>query len=291
MGPVATDSDADAAATRAMDHVREVVSRSRSSFLLAMRLLPAARRQAMYAVYAFCREVDDIADGDASEKEKRDQLAAWRADINRLFDGEPQGPVARALMGPVARYGLRREDFLAVIDGMEMDAEPGIQAPSWQELELYCARVAGAVGRLSVRIFGASGSRADDVARALGEALQLTNILRDVQEDAGEGRLYLPRELLQKHGINSRDPREVLDHPALPKVCRELSEKALLRFSEAQQAIADCDRRAMKPALVMMHVYRRILDRLIARGWAELDRPVKVSKLAKLVIGLRFGTL
>lgn len=276
---------------KAVDHVQRVVVQSGSSFTLAMRLLPRARRQAMFAVYAFCREVDDIADGDATEPDKQARLAEWRSEIDRLYDGRPDTPIAQALVAPVADYALRREDFLAIIDGMEMDAGSAMRAPSWRSLELYCARVAGAVGKLSVRIFGSTAAGADEVADLLGEALQLTNILRDIHEDAGEGRLYLPRELLEKHGIVSRRPAEVIVDKALPNVCRDLAERALQRFREAETAIAGCERRAMRPAVVMMHVYRRILDRLIARGWDRIDMPVKVSKIEKIAIGLRHGLL
>src|SRR5205085_2768361 len=127
--------------------------------------------------------------------------------------------IGLALLEPVRRYRLRRDDFLAVIDGMQMDAERDIRAPSLAELDLYCDRVASAVGRLSVRAFGSTEARADDVATSLGRALQLTNILRDLQEDAERGRLYLPKDFLARHGIASDDPLTVLAHPALPRAC------------------------------------------------------------------------
>jgi phytoene synthase len=270
-------------------HVREVTRAAGSSFYWAMRILPPARRQAMFAIYAFCRVVDDIADGDAPEAEKRRQLAEWRDEIGRLYDGMPEHPVARALIGPTRAYGLRREDFLAVIDGMEMDVGAGIRAPAFQDLELYCRRVAGAVGLLSIRAFGTEGPEAEAFAIILGSALQLTNILRDLKEDATIGRLYLPRELLDKYGIQGNDPDTVLAHPALPAVCSDLARIARERFDQAEVALARCDRQAVRPAVVMMIHYRRILDRLTEGAWRRLDARVGISKVEKVWIALRYG--
>ena len=261
-----------------------------TSFYWGMRVLPPARRAAMYAIYAFCREVDDIAD-DAPDAQKAPLLAAWRAEIAALYAGRPSHPVARALLEPVTAYRLDQRDFLAIIDGMEMDAGAAIQAPSLAELDLYCARVASAVGRLSVRAFGADTPRALDVAEALGRALQLTNILRDLEEDAARGRLYLPRELLDRHGIAGRDPALVLRHPALPLVCADLAAMARAKFTEAERAMADCPRRPMRPAALMKAMYRAILDRLERRGWRALDQPVKTPKALKLWLVVRHGLI
>jgi squalene synthase HpnD len=265
---------------------------SGSSFYTAMRLLPVERRNAMFAVYAFCRDVDDIADEPAPAETKSRELALWRREIEAIYAGRPaEKPLARALGGPVQRFGLLKQDFLAMIDGMAMDAERDIRAPSLAELDLYCARVAGAVGRLSVRIFGTWEQRADDVADHLGRALQLTNILRDLDEDAARGRLYLPRELLVKHGIAGDDPEAVLAHPALSAVCAEIAALARTDFQAAERAMAECRRAAMRPALMMAGVYRALLDRLERRGWAPPRAPVEVPTLVKLWIALSRGYL
>jgi len=272
-------------------HVRQVVEASGTSFYWGMRILPPERREAMYAIYAFCREVDDIADDDMPQPERISRLAEWRTEIDRLFAGNPQMPTARALLEPTQEFDLQREDFLAVIDGMEMDAREAMRGPSLAEFELYCARVAGAVGLLSTRAFGDSSPRARDHALALGHALQITNILRDIVEDAERDRLYLPKEILEAHGITDTDPQKVLKNPALPKVCADLAAMARQRFDEALGALADCDRRALRPASIMRAIYRRVLDRLQKRGWERLDLPVKVSKPEKLWIALRYGIL
>jgi phytoene synthase len=254
-----------------------------------MRLLPEPRRDAMFAIYAFCREVDDIADSDEPAAQKRRALDAWRDEIAALYEGRPASTIGRALLVPVQAFKLRREDFLAVIDGMEMDAVADIRAPALAELDLYCDRVASAVGRLSVRAFGVASEAADRVAHSLGRALQLTNILRDIAEDAERGRLYLPRELLQAHGIESVDPSAVLSHPALPLVCEAVAEIAQRHFADAREMMAQCPRRPMRPAAAMEAVYRTILRRLRRRGWRRLDEPVSLSKPVKLWLALRYG--
>ena len=256
-----------------------------------MRLLPRAKRDAMYAIYAFCREVDDIADGDAPAAAKLGQLAAWRAEIAALFAGRPSWSTALALAVPVASFDLPKAEFDAMIDGMEMDAGERMRAPTLAELERYCRCVAGAVGLLSVRVFGARGEAPDQGALALGEALQLTNILRDLAEDTARGRLYLPQELLERQGIATRDPERVLEHPALPAVCGALAERARQRFEDADRLFARTDRRRMRPALVMMQVYRRTLERLVARGWQRLDQPVRLAKPERLWLAVRYGLL
>jgi presqualene diphosphate synthase len=189
----------------------------------------------------------------------------------------------------VRAYGLQCSDFLAVIDGMEMDARADIQAPSLKELDLYCERVAVGPGRLSVRIFGEEPPVGERVAAELGRALQLTNILRYLAKEAGRHRLYLPREMLQAHGIHVTTPSRVLAHPALPDVCRDVAMLAEEHYSVAAKAIAACPRHAMRPAAVMLHIYRALLHELLARGWKRLDEPVQVSPPRKLALLLRHG--
>ena len=165
---------------------------SGSSFYTAMRIMPKAEREAMYAIYAFCRAVDDIADdGRGTRAERRTALDAWRTDIEALYADRPAG-AAEFLAKAVRRYGLRKADFLTVIDGMAMDVAEDIVAPNLATLDLYCERVASAVGRLSIKVFGMDEEPGFQLAHHLGRALQLTNILRDLDEDAAIGRLYLP---------------------------------------------------------------------------------------------------
>ena len=278
----------------ALEHVRDVVRRSGSSFVWGMRVLPKRRREAMFAIYAFCREVDDVADEPDDPARKLTRLDAWRAEIERLYQGQPCSPTTRALALPVRSFKLPKAEFLAVIDGMEMDAREAMVAPPMAELERYCRRVAGAVGMLSIHAFGAPEPAARELAVTLGEALQLTNILRDLAEDMQRGRLYLPRELLEKAAVlapgeTPEDIAAVLAHPGLAKVSAEVAEMARRRFAKSRQLLTRCNRRALKPCILMMEIYQRVLERLEARGWDRPREPVSVSKAEKLWIAFRYG--
>ena len=266
--------------------VEVIVRRAGTSFYRGMKILPRDRRAAMYAIYAFCRIVDDVADEPAPLAQKLEGLESWRRRIAGLYRGVSDDPVTRVLALATARYGLRHEDFLAVIDGMAMDTAHAIVAPDLQTLDLYCDRVAAAVGRLSVRAFGDGSPAADEVAWHLGRALQLTNILRDVHEDAGRGRLYLPSEWLEEAGVPA-DPHEALRHPALPALCARMAAQAHRHFAQARAAMTRCDPRAMKPARLMAATYAALLERLQERGWSRPETPVRVSRWQKLWIALR----
>jgi presqualene diphosphate synthase len=275
----------------AMDHAETVVRRSGSSFFWAMRMLPEEKRRAMFAVYAFCREVDDIADEPGEEAGKRFRLAQWRGEIERLYGGQPRFPVAVALARAVARFDLSKSDFRAVIDGMEMDAADTLRIDDMDMLNLYCDRVACAVGRLSNRVFGIDGETAERLAFSLGQALQLTNILRDLREDAERDRLYLPIDVLRAHGIDHTEPNAVLAHGAVGGVCELLAGVARNRFDEAAAMLAECDRRKVRPAVMMKEVYSRVLHRLSDRGWQPVGGRVRLSPLSKLWIVLRHGVI
>src|SRR5262249_39695963 len=177
---------------------------------------PPAQREAMFQIYSFCRQVDDIADSDGPREQRLGALQQWRDDIDALYQGMPPARL-KDYLGSVKTFGLRREDFLAIVDGMEMDVPAGMRAPHMATLDLYGDRVASAVGRLSVRVFGMGEEDGVALAHHLGRALQLTNILRDIDEDAGLGRLYLPREGLLHAGITGDDPRQVTADKPLPK--------------------------------------------------------------------------
>ena len=271
--------------------VRHRVEAAGTSFYWAMRLLPRERRNGMYAVYAFCREVDDIADGERPVEHKLTALAGWRQEIETLYGGQPRHLITRALLEPTRCFELRKKDFLAILAGMEMDAREDIKAPDLTTLDLYCSRVAGAVGHLSVHVFGDHGEAAHRVADSLGRALQLTNILRDLAEDAGRGRLYLPREILDRHGIRGTEPTAVLRHPALPAVCWDVAALAEGHFRAAARMMQQCSRRAMRPAAVMAAIYHATLLALQRSGWRNPGERVRVSSLLKLWLVLRHGLL
>jgi phytoene synthase len=253
-----------------------------------MRILPAEQRQAMFQIYSFCRKVDDIADSDGPRDERLAALQQWRDDIDALYRGQPPARLADYETS-VKRFDLQRGDFLAIVDGMEMDVPQDIRAPDLATLDLYCDRVASAVGRLSVRVFGLPESDGIGLAHHLGRALQLTNILRDIDEDAGFGRLYLPRELLHEAGITETDPREVAADPGVPKVCAPLVERARMHFAESDEIMARNRRRIVRAPRIMSKYYSSILQLLIARGFAPPRDPVRVNKITKLAIVLRYA--
>src|SRR5580698_11336073 len=263
-------------------------SASGSSFYAAMRILPREQREAMFQIYSFCRQVDDIADSDGPRPERLGALQQWRDDIDALYRGHPP-PRLSDYVASVGRFDLKREDFLAIIDGMEMDVPQDIRAPDLATLDLYCDRVASAVGRLSVRVFGLPQDDGILLAYHLGRALQLTNILRDIDEDAGIGRLYLPLEGLLHAGITSNDPQKVIADPALPKVCNPLVERARAHFDQADEIMRRNSRRVVRAPKIMSKYYRAILELLVARGFALPRSAVRVDKMTRIAIILRYA--
>lgn len=264
---------------------------SRSSFYRALRILPPKKRNAIYEVYAFCRAVDDIADGAGPNHDRIAMLNRWRTDIAQLFARREVSELTQGLARPVEAFGLRQEDFLAVIDGMEMDVRRDMLAEDWAALDLYCDRVASAVGRLSVRIFGIEGYKGRQLSHHLGRALQMTNILRDLDEDANLGRLYLPREAIAEAGIDEIDIRKVLAHPMLGQVCAKVVTRARQHFAEASAVMTSCSRESVRSPRVMASVYQALLDKLVARGWTPPRAEVHASKLQFLWAVLRHGII
>jgi presqualene diphosphate synthase len=266
-----------------------------SSFNSAMRILPRARREAMFEIYSFCRAVDDIADEAGPRHARMQALARWRRDIGALYTGgSPPTPARARLQGlatAIDAFGLRREDFYALIDGMEMDVDTDIRAPDIATLDLYCDRVAGAVGRLSARAFGMPQREGQSLAHHLGRALQLTNILRDLDEDAALGRLYLPREDLRAAGIGETEPREVLANPALGRACAPLIARARAHFCEARDIMARCPRESVRAPRIMADVYRAILASLEKRGFAAPRQRIHTPRRRVVLAVLRYGLL
>ena len=261
---------------------------SGSSFYAAMRILPRQQREAMFQIYSFCRQVDDIADSDGPRGERLAALQRWRDDIDALYRGQPPSRL-RDYVASVQRFDLQRADFLAIVDGMEMDVPQDIRAPDLATLDLYCDRVASAVGRLSVRVFGLPRDDGILLAHHLGRALQLTNILRDIDEDAAIGRLYLPREGLIEAGIVGSDPLKVAADPDLPKVCAPIVARAREHFERADEVMARNRRRVVRAPRIMSKYYRTILELLVARGFANPRVPVRLNKLARLAIIFRYA--
>lgn len=260
-----------------------------SSFYLGLRMLPREQRLAMFAIYAFCRAVDDVADGAEPSERRLERLRNWRRTVDGLYAIERPPVALAALHDAIRRFDLDRADFHAVIDGMTMDALADLRAPAWSTLDLYCDRVASAPGRLSVRVFGLSHEAGPGLAHHLGRALQLTNILRDIDEDAAMGRLYLPQEALAEAGIVALGSSELLRDGRLSLACMTVARRAREHFNEADRIMDASPRACVRAPRLMAAAYRPLLERLVARGWAAPRRKVSKNKLVLIGAMLRYG--
>jgi phytoene synthase len=242
----------------------------------------------MFAIYAFCRAVDDIADDQEGDRSARTAaLDAWRTDLDRLYAGSDPG-MAAFLAEPVRGFHLERADFEAIIDGMQMDVDADIVAPDHATLDLYCDRVASAVGRLSVKVFGMERQPGIDLAHHLGRALQLTNILRDLDEDAAIGRLYVSSDALAVAQIPVADPRTVVADPRIDVAARQIACEAKRHYEAADKVMKSAKGQLKAPRL-MGAAYGRILMHMLAEGWKPPRRRVSLSKAEKLWVLARYG--
>ncbi|MDR0528263.1 MAG: presqualene diphosphate synthase HpnD [Zoogloeaceae bacterium] len=266
-------------------YCRQKAARSGSSFYLAFRFLPARKRRAMNALYAFCREADDAVDDAGAEKDAARRLAFWRGEIARVYAGKPRHPVGFALLRAREEFSLEREHFFALLEGMEMDLR-GTRYPDFAALSLYCYRAAGVVGLLSARIFSReSGKDTAEYARNLGIAFQLTNILRDVREDARRGRIYLPREELRQYGVTEEDLLRGRDSEAFRALMRAQCRRARDFYARALGVFASLsaeERKNQRPGLMMAAVYRALLEEMECADFAVLRRRVTLSAGRKL---------
>lgn len=269
-----------------------VVSRSDSSFVHGMRILPASRRRALYVFYAFARTVDDVVDSSLDRSAKRAALDAWKREIDDVYRGCPRSPLGGALEQVVRDFALPRDEFFLFLEGMEMDVEGPFRAPSLEAFWRYTRRVAGSVGSMCILIFGLPPTAATkSLALTVSDAFQVTNILRDIEDDAAMGRLYLPREVLAAHGIDSDDPFVVMRHDGFHDVCADVGQLARERFRSAFDEVRGFRRRDVRAALMMMGVYQGHLDRMERLGWRrDLDR-MRMSRTERLWRSLRYGFL
>ncbi len=261
-----------------------------SSFYTAMRILPQQRRDGVMAIYAFCRIVDDIADDWRAPRGQRLQaLETWRTRIDEIY-AKNESPDLAWLSQPIKIYNLARLDFHDVIDGMVMDTQTELRAPSLQTLDLYCDRVASAVGRLITPIFGLPRQVGCDLAHHLGRALQLTNILRDIDEDATMGRIYLPRAMLAEAGLYLDIDPATIAQSDLTLACEPLVQMARRHFMAAHAIMRQRPRRDIRAPLLMAQVYEQNLEAMMERGFAAPRTPIKRSKLRLLLalLGTRF---
>ena len=267
------------------DYCRRRTAASGSSFYYGFLCLPAPRRRAIMALYAFCREVDDVVDDSFDADTARAQLDEWRAEIARVYAGTPKHPVGLALADVVGEFRLPEEQLLEIIDGMEMDLERN-RYEDFTQLQLYCYRVASVVGLLSAEIFGYTDRRTLRYAHDLGMAFQLTNILRDVGDDARRGRIYLPQDELVRFGVSEDDLLAGRYSPQMNELLAFQAQRAREFYDRALGELPAADRRAQRPGLIMAAIYRRLLDDIVAGGYRVLGDPPKLSTTLKLKLSI-----
>jgi phytoene synthase len=265
------------------EYCQQKAAASGSSFYYSFLFLPAERRRAITALYAFCREVDDVVDDGPDAQLAATKLAWWRVEVGNLFAGRPQHPVTRALLPFLQKFSIAQEKLGEIMDGMEMDLRQS-RYLDWPALEAYCYRVAGVVGLLAANIFGYRDERTLEYARKLGIAFQLTNIIRDVGEDARKNRIYLPMEDLKRFGVPASDILQVKDTPAFRSLLRFEAERARSHYAEAMAALPAVDRRAQRPGLVMAAIYRALLEEIERDGFRVLGQRTSLTPLRKFWI-------
>jgi phytoene synthase len=264
------------------EYCQQKAAASGSSFYYSFLFLPRPKRLAITALYAFCREVDDVADECSDINIARTKLAWWRSEVGNLYAGNPQHPVTQALQDAVRDYNLAEEHFLEIIDGMEMDLDQN-RYGDFKELQLYCYRVASVVGLLSASIFGYSDRRTLKYAHDLGLAFQLTNIVRDVGEDARRGRIYLPLDELAQYGVSEDDILHGRETENVRRLLEFQIERAQDYYRRAFEELPAADRRDQRTGLVMAAIYRTLLDEIRAGGCEKvLNQRVSLTPLRKL---------
>jgi len=259
---------------------------SGSSFYYSFLFLPPERRRAITALYAYCREVDDVVDEVQDPAVAQAKLAWWAAEVGRLYAGAPQHPVTRALAPHLEPFAIRRDSLLLVLEGMAMDLRQN-RYLDFAALARYCHNVAGVVGEMSAGIFGASDPRSLEYARKLGLALQLTNIIRDVGEDARRGRVYLPLDELQRHQVGVADLLAGRYVDGYLPLMQSQARRARAVYAEALAALPAADRPAQRPGLIMGAIYSALLDEVEHEGFRVLHQRVSLTPLRKLWIAWR----
>ncbi len=266
-----------------------MVKKSGTSFFWSMRLLPIGKRNAMYTIYAFFRHIDDIVDGDKDINEKLELIEAWRQELDNIYDKKaPATEIGRKIYKNCMRFKLPKSEFVRMIDSITMDLPNPVQAPSIEQFNKYCRGVAGVPGSLSLRIFGVEDEKLiEQLSTTLGNALQITNILRDVKEDAQADRLYIPREYLDKAGIDATDPLTVVVNKNLAIAREELAKVAAQNYADAYELIKKLDKKTARPVLMIANIYKRYFDIMQNRGWEIISPKPYISKWKKLGIALQ----
>lgn len=262
-------------------YCQDKAASSGSSFYYSFLFLPGAKRNAITAFYAFCREVDDVVDECRELHVARAKLDWWRLELDRLYDGHPNHPVSHALAPAIATFSIAREQLEEIIDGMAMDLDQN-RYTDYKELRLYCYRAAGVVGEVAAGIFGATERATIKYAAQLGLAFQLTNIIRDVGEDARRGRIYLPLRELAEYGVSESDILQARETPAFRDLMEFQYQRAVSVYDQAFDFLPKSDRKAQRPGLIMAAIYRTLLDEIRRDGYPVLRARISLPSSRKL---------
>ena len=263
------------------EYCQNKAAKSGSSFYYAFLFLPPEKRRAITALYAFCREVDDVVDEVQESSVARMKLVWWRNQIEMLYNGKAEHPVMQALAPHVQPFGLNADHLYAIVEGMEMDLDRDRYA-DWTGLQRYCWHVAGVVGELSASIFGHTQPQTMEYARKLGLAFQLTNIIRDVGDDARRGRIYLPQEDLARFAVRETDILDSVYTDNFKALMRFQSERAHALYRDAMRALPEADRRDQRPGLMMAAIYNTLLREIDDEQWQVLDQRIALTPIRKL---------
>lgn len=263
--------------------IRDIVKKSGSSFYWGMNILEPMKKRAMFSVYAFCRIVDDIADSEKPNQTKMSELQDWKKKIEHLYNKKPSDFLSRELLFAISKFKLLKVDFLSIIDGMKMDIIEEIRYPSNKTINLYCDRVAGAVGCLSMSIFGYHDKKARKYACSLGKAFQFTNILRDLKEDSLRNRCYIPLEIINKQNLIKLQPIEIIKDPRFKKSCNRMIEITLEHYKEAEKLSMNFNKKDIKAAVLMKEIYFSVFKKISNQKW-DINKKIKLSKMEKIII-------
>lgn len=269
--------------------IKKIVKKSGSSFFWGMHILPTKERRAIYTLYAFCRHIDDIVDGDKPLSQKMELINAWRQEIDNIYDKKvPASEIGRSIYKNCMRFNIPKRELVSLLDSISMDLPNPVQAPDFSDFNRYCHGVAGAPGSMSLRILGCKDETLiQNLSESLGKAMQITNILRDVREDAAADRVYIPRELLQKAGITVTEPQQIVVDKNLAKAREELAQIAAKEYDRAFGLIKKLDKKISRNINAMAYIYKRYFDIMQNRGWEIISPKPSISRFLKLFLVLK----
>ena len=254
-----------------------------------MRILNREKRDAMFTIYAFCKEIDNIGDKIIKKEKKIKELQKWKREIDNIYKNKTNNKLGKLLKKYIERYKLKKNLFLEIIKGIEMDINNKMIAPKQKTLNLYCYRVAGVVGLLCLSIFGENNKNSKIFGIALANALQITNILRDIKEDSLMGRLYMPREILKKVQIKESNINKIIKNKKFPIACKHLAKQSELHFKTAENKLQHCSKKKLKSAILMMETYKLLSKKLKKNGWKNIEEKIHLTKFEKIALFVKIS--